>query len=86
MSDIKEFIKNSDYTDKDFYRIMNNYLTAIYKLKEATNSLKSDVETRIETYNIQTDNAKEFSKIMSLYSDYVKKLKLYIPYVKFKES
>ena len=81
----EEFIINNGYTPEEFYKIMNNYLTAIYRIKEATFSLKNNVNTRIETYSIQTDNAKEFSKIISQYNDYVNKLKIYIPYINFKQ-
>ena len=86
MVDIKEFIENNDFTEKEFFKIMNNYLNAIYTIKQTTLTLKNSVKTIIESRDIQISNAKEFSKIMSLYSNYVTKLKLYIPYLNLKKS
>lgn len=83
MPNINELINNYGYTPEDFLKTMNNYLSAIYAIKQATLSLKNNIITRIETYNIQTDNSKEFSKIISLYSEYVIKLQLYLPYLNF---
>jgi len=75
MSNTNELIKKFGYTPEDFLRTMNNYLAAIYAIKQATSIIKESVETKVKTYNTQNDNSKVFLKIISLYSDYVDKLK-----------
>lgn len=75
MTDINESIKKFGYTPEDFFTTMNNYLSAIYAIKQATSSIKESIETKVKTYNTQNDNSKDFLKILSLYSDYVNKLK-----------
>lgn len=69
-------VEFSNYTPQEIYKIMNNYLGAAYAIKNAGNSLKSAITSKtLESYKTQTENALQFNKILSLYSQYVTRLK-----------
>ena len=48
MTDINESIKKFGYTPEDFFTTMNNYLSAIYAIKQATSSIKESIETKVK--------------------------------------
>ena len=82
MTNINESIKKFGYTPEDFFTTMNNYLSAIYAIKQATSSLKESIETKVKTYNTQNNNSIDFLKSISLYSEYINKFKSFILTIK----
>lgn len=67
----------SKYKPEEIYKIMNNYLAASYAIKKTGNKLKNIVTLKTtDSYKTQTDNAAQFNKIISLYSEYLRQLRL----------
>jgi hypothetical protein len=64
------------YTPEEIYKVMNNYLAASYAIKKTGNKLRNIITVKTtDSYKTQSDNAKQFNKIISLYSAYLIRLK-----------
>ena len=71
-----------DYSPNEIYTRLNNYLAASYAIKEATEDILSNIQSKVlkidyddPTYKIQTSNAEDFLKVSDKLLEITHKLK-----------